>query len=81
MRKSNFSGRSSLEVRVETYVEHIDGSRTLINKAYVVLVALNENEKPTVVPVLVPETDEEIEEFDRGIKRRLLRKQRNIEQY
>ena len=50
-------------VRVRSYVEALDGSRKLINAAYLTLVALDENERPTQVPELRPQTDEEREEW------------------
>ncbi len=54
-----WTGRTSLEVRVDSMVERLDGSRELINRAYVVFVALDENDRPTKVPPFVPETEEE----------------------
>ena len=54
-----WTGNTSLEVRVDSMVERLDGSRELINRAYVVFVALDENDKPTAVPPFVPETEEE----------------------
>lgn len=75
-----YTGNTSMEVCVKTYVESLDGSRRLINQAYVVMVALDENEKPTRVPKLIFETDEEREEWDaaaqRSEERRLRRKKR-----
>ena len=79
--KATYSGNTSLEVRVDSYVERTDGSRTLINTAYVVLVALDGNEKPCRLPRLVPETDAEISEFAAGEKRRQLRKARKTDRY
>lgn len=34
-----------MEVRVDTYREALDGTRTMINRAYVVMVALDEEGK------------------------------------
>ncbi len=76
-----YTGKTSMEVRVDTFVERLNGEKMLINRAYVVLVALDENEKPVLVPKLVPETDEEKEEWQGGIRRHDLRKQRRIEKY
>ena len=45
--------RTSMEVCVKTYVENLSGSRRLINTAYLVMVALDENEDPTEVPRLL----------------------------
>ena len=38
-----YTGRTSMEVCVKTYVEALDGNRRLINQAYVVMVALDED--------------------------------------
>ncbi len=76
-----YTGNTSMEVRVDTFVEKINGERTLINRAYLVLVALDENEKPVQVPKLILETEEEKAEWQAGIRRNELRKQRRIEMY
>lgn len=76
-----YVGRTSMEVRVDTYVETLCGERTLINRAYLVMVALDEFDNPTPVPGLIPETDEEKAEYEAGEKRFALRKQRRIENY
>ncbi len=57
--KVTWTGRTSLEVRVDSMVERLDGSRELINRAYVVFVALDENDKPAEVPPFIPENEEE----------------------
>ena len=71
-----YVGRTSMEVRVDTYVERLDGRRDPVNRAYLVLVALDENGAPTEVPGLYVETDEERAEWADGERRRLLRKER-----
>jgi acyl-CoA hydrolase len=76
-----YVGRTSMEVRVDTYVETLCGERTLINRAYLVMVALDEFDNPTPVPGLIPETEEEKAEYEAGEKRFALRKQRRIENY
>ena len=43
-------GRSSMEVRVDTYVETLDGMRHVINRAYVVMVAIDEEGKAVPFP-------------------------------
>jgi len=70
-----WSGRTSMEVRVDSYVEKLDGSRTLINRAYAVYVALDADEKPTTVPEFVPETMEEKLEYAAAEERRKIRLQ------
>lgn len=73
-----YVGRTSMEICVETFVESLTGERRLINHAYVVMVALDENENPTEVPGLVIETDEEKAEWEAGRARSVARKQRRI---
>lgn len=58
-----WTGHTSLEVRVDSMVERLDGLRELINRAYLVFVALDGEGKSTEVPKFVPETDEEKEEY------------------
>ena len=76
-----YVGTTSMEVRVATYVEQLNGLRQMINRAYLVLVALDENDNPVHVPGLILETDEERLEWEAGEKRRELRKQRRLEAY
>lgn len=76
-----YVGATSMEVRVTTYVEKLNGIRQMINRAYLVLVALDENDNPVHVPGLILETDEERLEWEAGEKRRELRKQRRLEAY
>ena len=75
------TGRTSMEVRVDTYVEALDGQRSMINRAYLVLVALDAQGHPTPVPPLLAETDEERSEQEAGLRRNALRKQRQKEQF
>ena len=74
-------GRTSMEVRVDTFVESLSGARKLVNTAYVVMVALDENEHPMEVPGLLVVTDEEKAEWEAGVKRNDLRKHRRAENY
>ncbi len=68
-------GRTSMEVRVDTYVESLGGARRAVNRAYLVMVALDKTtHKPTPVPGLILETQEEREEWDAGRLRQLRRK-------
>ena len=68
-----WTGRTSLEVRVDSMVERLDGSRELINRAYVVFVALDEQDQPVGIPAMVPETDEEKKEYEAAEYRRRIR--------
>ena len=69
-----YTGRTSMEIRVDTWVENLSGERKLINRAYLVMVALDENGKPAPVPALKLETDEERAEWEAAIRRRDARK-------
>lgn len=71
-----WTGRTSLEVRVDTFVEKLDGERVLANRAYAVYVALDEEGNPAPVPAFVPETGEEQEEYRAAQERREIRKRR-----
>ena len=68
-----WTGRTSLEVRVDSLVERLDGSRELINRAYVVFVALDEEDRPAAVPPFVPVTTEEKQEYAAAEERRRIR--------
>ena len=46
-------GTSSMEIAVNTYIEYLSGERKLINKARLIMVALDENDRPTPVPRLL----------------------------
>ena len=74
--KVTYVGRTSMEVCVRSYVEDQDGMRKLINTAYFVMVALDENEKPTEVPGLILESEEEKMEWEFAKKRNEMRKNR-----
>lgn len=79
--KITYVGTTSMEVRVDTYVENRDGERKRINSAYFVMVALDEQDKPTEVPRLIVESMEEREEWEAAKKRREMRSQRKAEGY
>ena len=72
-----WSGRTSVEVRVDSMVERLDGSRELINRAYAVFVALDENDQPSPVPPFQPETTEELIEYSEAERRRQIRLNRS----
>ena len=77
--KVTYVGNTSMEVKVDTYVEALSGERTPINHAYFTMVALDKNDRPVRVPRLELETEEEKEEWDKGEKRRELRMMRKEE--
>lgn len=69
-----YVGRTSMDIKVESYVETLGGIRHLINSAYLTLVALDENDKPTPVPQLELTSDEERAEWEAAKARREARK-------
>ena len=72
-------GRSSMEIRVDTYREALDGAREIINRAYIDMVAIDRDGKPTEVPELAIETEEQRLELEAARKRKQLRVQRRRE--
>ena len=78
--KITYVGTCSMEVRIDSYVESLDGMRRLINRAYVVMVAIDEKTgKTKPVPGLIVETEAQKAEWEGGIRRTQLRKQRKVE--
>ncbi|MCL2121789.1 MAG: acyl-CoA thioesterase [Clostridiales bacterium] len=76
-----YVGRTSIEVKVDTYAENLSGERTMINRAYVVMVAIDENGKPMPVPALTLENEEQRAEWEAGEKRREFIKRRRLEDF
>lgn len=76
-----YVGHTSMEVRVDTFAEALNGDRQRVNRAYLVMVALDENQKPTPVPPLELNTDKERREWEGGIRRSELRKMRSEEHF
>lgn len=67
-------GRTSMEARVVVNAENVlTGAITHTNTAYFVYVALGEDGKPTPVPSLICESDEERERFQRAEERQKYR--------
>src|SRR3989304_7163885 len=56
----NYVGRTSMEVGVRIETERLkDGVRVNVGSAYVTMVALDKDGKPTDIPELILETDED----------------------
>lgn len=71
-------GTTSMEVRVDTFVESLSGEKRRVNRAYVVMVALDpDTHKPTPVPPLLLETEEDRAEWEAGLRRTEARKARH----
>ncbi|HLB95160.1 MAG TPA: acyl-CoA thioesterase [Nitrospiria bacterium] len=72
----HYVGKTSMEVGVEVYSEDPrTGQRTHTSSAILTYVALDDNGKPTSVPKLLLETDEEKRCFKAAEERRLKRMQ------
>ena len=68
-----WTGRTSMEVRIDSFVEQMDGYRKLVNRAYAVYVALDENDKPVAVKPFIPQTAAEKEEYRAALERKAAR--------
>ena len=68
-----WSGRTSMEVRVDSFVEQLNGERQMVNRAYAVFVALDDEDRPAPVPAFIPETEEEKQEYQAAQERRRIR--------
>lgn len=78
--KVTYVGNTSMEVRVDTYVENEkDGMRRPINRAYFTMVAIDKDDKPTRVPRLILDSEEERAEWEAAEKRREMRVKRKEE--
>jgi acyl-CoA hydrolase len=76
-----YVGRTSMEVRVEVNAEHpFQGTRTHTNSAYLVYVALDSEGKPTEVPPLVLETEQEKLRWKNAEQRQKFRKAQRAEE-
>ena len=77
--RMTYVGKTSMEVRVDTYAEDADGTRRMINRAYEVLVAIDQEDRKLEVSGLIVETESEKAEWIGGEKRYALRRQRRKE--
>ena len=74
-----YVGRTSMEVRVDTFLEDLQGLRHSINRAYFIMVAIDEDGNPVEIPALEISSEVEQAEWDAGKKRYELRRQRRVE--
>ena len=69
-----YTGRTSMEAEVLVLAENpIARERIRTNNAYLVYVALNEDGKPTPVPPIAAETEEEAAKIEKAKQRQALR--------
>lgn len=59
-----YTGNTSMEVRIDTYIEDIYGMRRPINRAYFVMVAMGEDDNPTKIPPLIIESENQKAEWE-----------------
>jgi acyl-CoA hydrolase len=65
---------SSMEVMIEVIAEDIPGKKKVeSNKAYFTFVAVDQSGHPIDVPQLIPETEEEVKQYDGALRRRQMR--------
>ena len=63
----SYTGRTSMEAAVEVHAENpITGEQTHTNTAYLVYVALDDDGRPTKVPPLQAETEEEKQKMEQA---------------
>jgi acyl-CoA hydrolase len=69
-----YAGRTSMEVEVDVIAENpITGEQIHTNAAYLVYVAIDDQDRPTPVPSLLAETPEEQARMDAAVIRHLKR--------
>ena len=72
-----WTGTSSMEVFAKVVAEDLNsGDRRIAATAFLTFVALDSNGKPTPVPKVIPETDEERKLHETGEERAKVRKER-----
>jgi uncharacterized protein (TIGR00369 family) len=70
----NFTSRTSMEIGVRVEAECLlSGTRTHVASAYLTFVALDQNDKPTEIPMFTPKTEEEQRRFTEAQQRRKIR--------
>ena len=73
-----YVGKTSMEVRVDTFVEGLDGKRQQVNRAYLILVAIDPEGRPTPVPPLELHTPEEYQEWSAALVRKEAAQQQTL---
>jgi acyl-CoA hydrolase len=65
-----YTGHTSMEVEVQVIAENpITGERIHTNTAYLVFVGLDDDGRPTAIPALITETEEEKQRLEQAKKR------------
>nr|WP_301173524.1 hypothetical protein [Brevibacillus nitrificans] len=72
--------KTSMEVFVKVESENLlTAERRLTARAYLTFIALDDEGKPTTVPQVIPETDEEKSQYEHAEERYHIRKKRRAE--
>lgn len=72
-----YTGRTSMEVFVKVIAEDLlSGEKNLCAMSFLTMVAIDENGKPTPVPAVIPETEEEKSLYNSAKERADIRKRR-----
>lgn len=75
-----YVGSASMEVRVDTYLETLDGIRRPINRAYLTMVALDKNSRPCRIPYGIKiESESQKGDWEGAVRRIALRTERQKE--
>ncbi|WP_227937757.1 acyl-CoA thioesterase [Alkalihalobacillus deserti] len=71
-----YTGTSSMEIFVKIIAENLlTGKRKIAATAFLTFVALDQNGKPTKIPQVIPQTDEELKLYETGKERAVKRKE------
>jgi len=73
-------GKTSVEVRVDTFLELPENRHIMINQAYINLVSIDKSGTPLEVPLLAIETEEQKKELSASLLRREIRNKLRSEQ-
>jgi len=65
-----YVGNTSMDICVNVYLESLQGTKKLINRAHFIMVALDENENPAPVPGLILETEQQKAEWADALARK-----------
>ncbi|MFF0826213.1 acyl-CoA thioesterase [Brevibacillus sp. NPDC003359] len=72
--------KTSMEVFVKVESENLlTGEKRITARAYLTMIALNDEGKPTVVPGVIPDTEEERMQYEKAKERHVLRGKRKVE--
>jgi len=76
-----YVGNTSMEIRVEVVAENpLEGTSLITNVAYLVYVALDDTGRPTLVPPVEFETNEEKRRADEARQRQEYRKRQRVQE-